>query len=796
MRLYLSSLTCLLLAAASAAGEIHVSPAGSDAADGTAAAPFATLAKARDAMRATIAGGMSADATIVLHGGKYYLDEPLRLDERDGGRGGHSVVYKSAAGEQAVLYAGKPVTGWQKWKGQIYRAPVPKDRRFFQLFNGLRDEPMARTPNRGSGYLGGRGAGRDGYFYPAGVLPDKFDFADANVFIWMKSNWFSNFCQVMAVDFAARRLTVSPQAGLEPYGGRAWIQGVLELLDEPGEWCLKHKEGWLYYWPRGPIERQEIVIPTAPRVLDIRGSGPDKQVSNIRIEGLTLGGTDFASSFGLAGNNSFSDANGAIHIENAHHITVEACKILNAGMAGVYMAGRAKNNTLKNCWIERAGFAGIYMCGFRPGDPQFTSAAESDVNKGHVITNNFIHDCGLFAGHGVGIQFYQSGDNEISHNRIARTPRYGISYKGLRMGALGKTLYGKAKTLETYFEAAHGRNVHVAYNDISNVCRDSHDCGAIESWGVGRDCVWEYNALHDIDKAVDWNGYGFVIYGDDGSHYLTMRGNVIYHCYGGGLFGMTNLKGLDNALENNVVADSSFGRTVTVFPQYEPGGNISISHNIFNMRGGLYTTGMNRAARLKEIDYNVIFPPHREFRRHGFDPHSVQEDPQFDRKGPAWDSTYADYALKPASPALKLGFKPIPLEKIGLTKDFPFDKSLMFRKAAADRIQAEDYDRMQALRTIGGTGVYDMGNGAWARYVNVDFGAGGHKTFKLMGDLGKDTTVTVHLDNPTGPVVATIKSADAKGAHLHTAPAAGATGAHTVYLVFTGGGFVDWFTFE
>jgi hypothetical protein len=43
----------------------------------------------------------------------------------------------------------------------------------------------------------------------------------------------------------------------------------------------------------------------------------------------------------------------------------------------------------------------------------------------------------------------------------------------------------------------------------------------------------------------------------------------------------------------------------------------------------------------------------------GYDTHSLVADPLF------VDPAHDDYRLKPDSPALKLGFKPIPVEKIG-----------------------------------------------------------------------------------------------------------------------------------
>ncbi len=47
----------------------------------------------------------------------------------------------------------------------------------------------------------------------------------------------------------------------------------------------------------------------------------------------------------------------------------------------------------------------------------------------------------------------------------------------------------------------------------------------------------------------------------------------------------------------------------------------------------------------------------------GADSHSVVADPLFA------DAAQGDFTLKPESPALKLGFEPIPFDKIGLYQD-------------------------------------------------------------------------------------------------------------------------------
>ena len=82
---------------------------------------------------------------------------------------------------------------------------------------------------------------------------------------------------------------------------------------------------------------------------------------------------------------------------------------------------------------------------------------------------------------------------------------------------------------------------------------------------------------------------------------------------------------------------------------------------------------VNDTNGIAECDYNVYFPASgqplklvgvpgeswQKWREMGFDEHSIVGDPLF------VDPGKGDYRLRAESPALKLGFKPIPFERIG-----------------------------------------------------------------------------------------------------------------------------------
>ncbi|MCY2931499.1 MAG: right-handed parallel beta-helix repeat-containing protein [Planctomycetota bacterium] len=832
----LSVLVFAWVAGSAFATEFHVAPAGDDTNAGTKAKPFGTLTHARDAVRTAIAAGMTGDIVVVLHGGKYYLTGPILFDERDGGRDGHRVIYRGAPGESAEIVGGTPITGWEKWKDNIYRAKVAPNKPFYCLFVDGRRATLARYPKKGSGYLvrkavrydvGGKAieeaanaapdqpvhAWGEGIRWAPGILPERFDVEDAQVFGWKGCDWFSQVHKVTSVDLAKRELHMTGGSGqFGGFGGRGYLMGILELLTEEGEWCLKNKEGYVYYWPRGDIDKQEIVAPVAMRLLEFRGSGMDKPVRHIRLENLSIRVSDFAATWsifsGLDNTMPPAEQQGMVFLENAEHIELRFCRLTNAGHAAVYMNHWAQHNTVYGCWIQDTGHAGIYMNGFAPNEGPFKTGAESDVNKHHLISNNYIADVGQSIGHSAGVEFYQSGHNEVSHNVITRSPRYGIAYKGVRFGVLPETIYGVKKTFENHFDFLHTRDNKILYNELSNLCRDSSDYGAIEAWGPGRDNLWEGNVVHDMDQAVHWDAWAHALFSDDATHYHTLRNNIIFECKGGAATRGIMVKSLYMTVENNILSHNWDSAFMTLGSYDEPAGHCILRRNILDAPaaegpGKLYDLDPGKVGEFQEIDSNVIWPRPAQaawLNQNKFETNSVFADPQFDIRHADWDLDYTDFQLKPGSPALKLGFQPIDMGKIGLRSDFPFDRSLMGRRSAHEKIQAEDYDRMRRARTLNSSTVGFLGKGSWLKYKNVDFGKDGARRFSMAffpavtPPVPTDAPVvlTLRLDSLEGPVIGRGRQGE-----LEIPLTAPVQGVHTLFLSFEGPFLynIDWFRF-
>ena len=92
--------------------QIHVSPSGRDTNSGSKSRPFATLTRARDALR-QLGREERAGSTVWLHDGDYAVARTLELTSKDSGAAGAPVVWRAAPGEEVRLLGGQVVTGFE-----------------------------------------------------------------------------------------------------------------------------------------------------------------------------------------------------------------------------------------------------------------------------------------------------------------------------------------------------------------------------------------------------------------------------------------------------------------------------------------------------------------------------------------------------------------------------------------------------------------------------------------------------------------------------------------------------------
>jgi len=623
--------------------------------------PFATLHRARDAIRELKRQGKFPKNGVIveIRGGVYELSTPIELTAEDSGLPNAPIIYRARKGEIVRLLAGKQVTNWQKvtdrevlsrldenvrdkiWQANLKALGItdfgsPAGGGLELFFN---DEPMmiARYPNEGfmrivdvveyDGHqIHGIKGSRVGRFYYEGDRPKRWlGEKDA----WLHGYWFWDWSdqrhRLKSIDPEKRILEVEPPYHYYGYRKGQWFYAynILAELDSPGEWYLDRETGTIYFYPPTDIAKGETIVSVLPMLLIMR------DVSHVRWEGFVMEG-----------------ARGTVAaIYGGSDVRIAGCVIRNSGGWAVIVEG-GTNHAIVSCDIYGLGEGGIALSG---GDRKTLTPAN------HLAENNHIRHYARWhrmyrpaiALNGVG--------NKARHNYIHDAPHQAISFSG---------------------------NEHlIEFNLIERVCLESNDAGAIYS---GRDWTWRgtiirFNLFRDITGFEKRGCMG--VYLDDMLCGTIVFGNIFERVTRAAFIG----GGRDNIVENNIFVDclpavhvdaramgwASYHVDTTMkerlmavpykqppwserYPQLvniledepaAPKGNI-IRRNI--CVGGRWMDIEEKAKPYVLIEGNLI---------------DVVPQVLF------MNAEKGDYRLKPNSPAVKIGFKPVPLERIGLYRD-------------------------------------------------------------------------------------------------------------------------------
>src|SRR4051794_12881649 len=106
---------------------LHVATAGSDTADGSEDSPFRTISRG-----AAIA---QPGNTVLVHAGEY---REWVAPRRGGLSDQRRITYEAAAGEHVVIKGSEVVTGWEHFRGTVWKAVVPNS--VFGGFNPFSEE--------------------------------------------------------------------------------------------------------------------------------------------------------------------------------------------------------------------------------------------------------------------------------------------------------------------------------------------------------------------------------------------------------------------------------------------------------------------------------------------------------------------------------------------------------------------------------------------------------------------------------------------------------------------------------
>jgi hypothetical protein len=710
------------------AADFYVSPDGNDDAPGTLEQPFATLDRAKEAVRA-LKQREKKPVHVLVRGGTYHLEKPLIFNHIDSGSRESPVVYSAYPGEFPVLSGGKKISGqWESYRDGIMMCKIPWVKEeglyFTQLFVNGKRQIRARYPNFDSadpiygGYTYAQGPiseGQDdvslsqnflpGYGTP-GFLYNPENFTNVRwktpqegiVHIFPYTYYGNLQFEIKDMDWD-RNIIWLGKGGFQvkdsdnriDHRSRFFIENIFEELDAPGEWYLDKEEGVLYYYPAEEIDifNADIVAPLLEQLIEFRGSY-EEPVRYITLSGFRMVHTTstFLKPYEILPSGDWTiHRGGAVFFNGAENCRVERCFFDAVGGNGVFINNYNKGIQVYGNKFAEAGESAVCLVGSR----HLTIGSNPSYSMENIIMNNLIHDCGIFGKQTAGVFVSTSIRNRISHNEIYNMPRAGIC---INDGFVGGHI--------------------VEYNRVYNTVRETSDHGPFNSWG--REMFWCLNQSHghwsvshvagDVKACAqettyirnnyfrDERGWGIDL--DDGSSnyhvynnlcigisiklregdYRIIENNIFVHPANPPGFHVGYENNHDRFIRNIIVTSTEFDRP-----------ELDANFTKDKARGDIYQCIFPplKGRILEEIDYNVFFNDIGEFyasvtprgskpaqrysldqwKALGYDVNSIYADPLF------MDPDNDDYRVRPESPAIKMGFINFDPDEAGLLPDFP-----------------------------------------------------------------------------------------------------------------------------
>lgn len=697
----LRGVVLLAVASSACAKDFYVSPEGDDRAKGSKRAPFATLERARDAVRDA---DSAKSRTVVLLPGRYFRDKTLELDARDSGSAEKPIVFKAKKPGTVFIDGGVTVPGLavQPVSDPAIRERLIADvrddivqidlkklgitdygtfgprgfRRAYipaplELSIDTNPQTIARWPNKGEDHI------KMGKVIEMGSVPRSADYSmhpgtfEYNVDRpkrWTKAKelYLSGIFNYGYADDTLR-VTIDPERGtftsilphLYGFAKRsftAWFAiNLIEEIDQPGEYCVDTESGLLLFLPPKGFSKGSLIQLSMMEDVMVAMEGAE----HVHFENMT-----------------FENARGtAVYLERGTGNVLAGCTFRNLGIMAVQMG----------LGIEAFPYGKHDGCGFKEdGNLGVPVSRELGSWHEHIYlettwdrqagTNHRILSCDIY-NTGAGGVLLGGGDrknlvpanNSVENcdiyqvNRLERTYKAPINVDGVGNLILNNWIHD-CEGMGVYL---HGNDHMVEYNRFFNLLSDMSDQGAIY---MGRDPsesgnVFRYNFFHDIiNRHKGGHGVQGIFFDDMCTFGATIYGNVFLRA---GSTGVVKFHGGgESPIINNIMIDC---------PRGLQKGNCSTKRVVGLMKGEL---GQKRLIQ----DLDITKPPHSTKYPVVTAIYNGERELQFPyERNYEIRAHYAEFvdpanwnfALKDDSVIYERieGFEKIPFEKMGLYKD-------------------------------------------------------------------------------------------------------------------------------
>lgn len=515
--------------ACSAFADFHVSVDGSDGNSGTREEPFATLVRARDAVRALRQGeGLPpGGVTVWLDPGRYAVRETIAFTEADSGSAAAPVTYRATA-KGVVLTGGARLKDFTVTADDGVLARLPEAGRgkvlevdlgaagideilpltlggfasgrgftthpVMELFVDGEPMTMARWPNEDFVEMGPALGELDRKHWNGrkGSTEGRFTFASERLSRWAEEpeawlygywfwDWADSYVKVASIDAETAEISLAEPWHRYGYreGQRFYAVNLQCELDTPGEWYLDRARGKVYLYPNKDLADAvvEISVTGAPLI-------SMKDVSHVRVQGLTL---ELGAADGM-------------HIAGGEEVRLEGCTVRRMAGNGVEVRG-GRNHVVGSCDIYSMGRGAIAMSG---GDRKALSRG------GHLVENCHIYEL----------------------SRIDHTYTPGVWLDGVGNVIRNNEFHDIASSAMR----VEGNDHLVELNEVHHVVLESQDQGGVDMFGnpTYRGNIYRHNYWHHIGNILPGGDTSHVMRGgirlDDAICGVLIEGNVFHQC--------------------------------------------------------------------------------------------------------------------------------------------------------------------------------------------------------------------------------------------------------------------------
>ena len=585
---------CILCSHWLLAGEIWISPKGSDFNDGTRQSPKATLTSAlRQARewRRTEDNRIQGGITIYMEGGTYAFHEPFFIRPEDSGTKESPTIIRSVGDEKVILSGGISINGWKK-QGKVWVADVPvfngRPLDFRQLWvNGkkavrARDVEDFEKMNR----ICSVDEKNEILYVPAVSIRRLIDnkgnlkakYAEMVLHqMWCVANLRIRSVEVQGDSAAIRfhqpesriqfeHLWPRPMVTTDGHNSAFYLTNARELQDVPGEWYHDMDARKVYYYPREgeKMQEAEVIVPAVETLVRVEGT-VDRPVCHIRFEKITFSYTTWmrpsekghvplqAGMYLTDGYridpkmqrnylNHPLDNQGwlgrpaaAVRVVAARQIDFERCRFEHLGSTGLDYEEAVQGGVVRGCLFRDIAGNGLLVGSFSPAAHE-THLPYDPADRREVCTQQQINNCYFteIGNEDWGCLAIAAGyveDINIEHNEISEVP-----YSGISLG------WGWTQTVNCM------RNNRVHANLIHHYAKHMYDVAGIYTLGSQPKSYVTENCVHSIYKPgyVHDPNHWFYLYTDEGSSFITVRDN-----WTEGEKYLQNANGPGNVWENN-----------------------------------------------------------------------------------------------------------------------------------------------------------------------------------------------------------------------------------------------------